>query len=326
MHWPTQLRLRRLRLQVALKGDVPIGVDPRSSDTWYFRRFFKLDTQSGAPPDDFCLHTVFSGIPFAGAADAAYRRLHGTHNGGGHEGLEEKLPGGKSKMQPVPPLPNFVLRAERCSRAGFCHQTVLGLPSGICPAQHPTVRTGISRPTTGMRSLPTGSAGGRIGFAGWRAPSMPSASTMSSASSASAFCSCCGTERTMQCSLDFAFAHSLPAEPRNILAHQLLALHLLCTRAVTAKGARTPKVLLSSPRQSPSRCVPHGRAYPLRQSQARTSSSRSILPCPPHRSGRSPPMPAVAYTRTSAQVPASHALSLSAVESATTTAVSPVRA
>jgi len=43
-------------LRVALKGDVPIGVDPQSADTWYFRQYFNMDTQSGAPPDAFCEH------------------------------------------------------------------------------------------------------------------------------------------------------------------------------------------------------------------------------------------------------------------------------
>eukprot|EP00708_Paratrimastix_pyriformis_P002029 GAFH01000767.1.p2 GENE.GAFH01000767.1~~GAFH01000767.1.p2 ORF type:complete len:983 (+),score=424.58 GAFH01000767.1:28-2976(+) len=43
-------------LRVALKGDVPIGVDPNSADTWYFRKYFNIGTQSGAPPDAFSMH------------------------------------------------------------------------------------------------------------------------------------------------------------------------------------------------------------------------------------------------------------------------------
>ncbi|KAH7830114.1 putative glycoside hydrolase family 77 protein [Monocercomonoides exilis] len=42
-------------LRVFLKGDVPIGVDAHSADTWYFRRYFRLNTQAGAPPDAFAV-------------------------------------------------------------------------------------------------------------------------------------------------------------------------------------------------------------------------------------------------------------------------------
>eukprot|EP00771_Trimastix_marina_P000350 gnl/Trimastix_PCT/1370.p1 GENE.gnl/Trimastix_PCT/1370~~gnl/Trimastix_PCT/1370.p1 ORF type:complete len:908 (+),score=250.75 gnl/Trimastix_PCT/1370:308-3031(+) len=41
------------KLHVALKSDIPIGVDPCSCDTWVYRRFFHMDTQTGAPPDAF---------------------------------------------------------------------------------------------------------------------------------------------------------------------------------------------------------------------------------------------------------------------------------
>jgi len=38
---------------VALKGDLPIGVDPWSVDTWYYPHLFRLTKQTGAPPDPF---------------------------------------------------------------------------------------------------------------------------------------------------------------------------------------------------------------------------------------------------------------------------------
>lgn len=38
---------------VILKGDIPIGVDPNSVDVWVEPHLFNLDTQTGAPPDDF---------------------------------------------------------------------------------------------------------------------------------------------------------------------------------------------------------------------------------------------------------------------------------
>ncbi|KAK2957088.1 putative 4-alpha-glucanotransferase DPE2 [Blattamonas nauphoetae] len=44
------------KYHVALKGDIPIGVDLRSADTWYFRPYFRFGTKSGAPPDDFSVH------------------------------------------------------------------------------------------------------------------------------------------------------------------------------------------------------------------------------------------------------------------------------
>lgn len=38
---------------VVLKGDIPIGISPRSADAWFTPRYFHLDCQAGAPPDDF---------------------------------------------------------------------------------------------------------------------------------------------------------------------------------------------------------------------------------------------------------------------------------
>lgn len=38
---------------VILKGDLPIGVDKASVDTWMYPDLFRMDTSTGAPPDDF---------------------------------------------------------------------------------------------------------------------------------------------------------------------------------------------------------------------------------------------------------------------------------
>jgi 4-alpha-glucanotransferase len=38
---------------VAIKGDIPIGVSPRSVDAWVEPQLFNTDMQAGAPPDDF---------------------------------------------------------------------------------------------------------------------------------------------------------------------------------------------------------------------------------------------------------------------------------
>lgn len=41
------------RMGVALKGDIPIGVNRKSVDTWEHPELFHLDRQAGAPPDAF---------------------------------------------------------------------------------------------------------------------------------------------------------------------------------------------------------------------------------------------------------------------------------
>ncbi|KAK2942576.1 putative 4-alpha-glucanotransferase DPE2 [Blattamonas nauphoetae] len=51
------------RYQVALKGDIPIGVDPNSADTWFFRDYFRTGTKSGAPPDAFAMFGQNWGFP-----------------------------------------------------------------------------------------------------------------------------------------------------------------------------------------------------------------------------------------------------------------------
>jgi len=38
---------------IAIKGDIPIGVSPRSVDAWVEPELFNTDMQAGAPPDDF---------------------------------------------------------------------------------------------------------------------------------------------------------------------------------------------------------------------------------------------------------------------------------
>jgi 4-alpha-glucanotransferase len=39
--------------KVILKGDLPIGVDRNSVDTWVYPTLFRMDTATGAPPDYF---------------------------------------------------------------------------------------------------------------------------------------------------------------------------------------------------------------------------------------------------------------------------------
>jgi len=38
---------------VVLKGDLPIGVDRNSVDTWVYPTLFRMNTSTGAPPDYF---------------------------------------------------------------------------------------------------------------------------------------------------------------------------------------------------------------------------------------------------------------------------------
>jgi 4-alpha-glucanotransferase len=39
--------------RVVFKGDLPIGVDRNSVDTWQFPNLFRMNTSTGAPPDYF---------------------------------------------------------------------------------------------------------------------------------------------------------------------------------------------------------------------------------------------------------------------------------
>ena len=48
---------------IAIKGDIPIGVSPRSVDAWVNPQLFNLDLQAGAPPDDFSANGQNWGFP-----------------------------------------------------------------------------------------------------------------------------------------------------------------------------------------------------------------------------------------------------------------------
>ncbi len=71
---------------VILKGDIPIGVNRHSCDVWMEPKYFNLNGQAGAPPDDFSANGQNWGFP--------------TYNW--HEMLEGWLP------VVDPPLPEHV--------------------------------------------------------------------------------------------------------------------------------------------------------------------------------------------------------------------------
>jgi len=48
---------------VILKGDIPIGVNRQGCDVWQEPRYFNLDGQAGAPPDDFSVNGQNWGFP-----------------------------------------------------------------------------------------------------------------------------------------------------------------------------------------------------------------------------------------------------------------------
>ncbi len=48
---------------VALKGDIPIGISPNSIEAWTDQELFNLDGQAGAPPDDFAVLGQNWGFP-----------------------------------------------------------------------------------------------------------------------------------------------------------------------------------------------------------------------------------------------------------------------
>ena len=48
---------------IILKGDIPIGVNRNSVDVWTEPHYFNLDTQTGAPPDDFSITGQNWGFP-----------------------------------------------------------------------------------------------------------------------------------------------------------------------------------------------------------------------------------------------------------------------
>ncbi|KAG9394501.1 Glycoside hydrolase, family 77 [Carpediemonas membranifera] len=49
--------------RVAIKGDIPIGVDPHSCDVWRYKELFNIDTRTGAPPDMFSASGQCWGFP-----------------------------------------------------------------------------------------------------------------------------------------------------------------------------------------------------------------------------------------------------------------------
>lgn len=48
---------------VVLKGDIPIGISRTSVDAWVNPHLFHLDSQAGAPPDDFSVSGQNWGFP-----------------------------------------------------------------------------------------------------------------------------------------------------------------------------------------------------------------------------------------------------------------------
>ena len=48
---------------VILKGDIPIGVNRRGCDVWMEPKYFCLDSQAGAPPDNFSVNGQNWGFP-----------------------------------------------------------------------------------------------------------------------------------------------------------------------------------------------------------------------------------------------------------------------
>ncbi|MFR9534569.1 MAG: 4-alpha-glucanotransferase [Rikenellaceae bacterium] len=56
-------RAYALKNGVAFKGDIPIGVSRTSVDVWVNPRLFRLDSQAGAPPDDFSVLGQNWGFP-----------------------------------------------------------------------------------------------------------------------------------------------------------------------------------------------------------------------------------------------------------------------
>ncbi len=58
-----EARAYALSRGVAFKGDIPIGVSRTSVDVWVSPRLFRLDSQAGAPPDDFSIMGQNWGFP-----------------------------------------------------------------------------------------------------------------------------------------------------------------------------------------------------------------------------------------------------------------------
>lgn len=61
-------QMRRTRdalhsMGIGLKGDLPIGVDPKSCDVWMWPGYFRMDGSAGAPPDAFSRNGQNWGFP-----------------------------------------------------------------------------------------------------------------------------------------------------------------------------------------------------------------------------------------------------------------------
>lgn len=48
---------------IALKGDIPIGITPNSVEAWAEPQYFNMNSQAGAPPDDFSVNGQNWGFP-----------------------------------------------------------------------------------------------------------------------------------------------------------------------------------------------------------------------------------------------------------------------
>ena len=59
----TAVRDYAMKKHVVLKGDLPIGVDRNSVDTWQFPKLFRMTASTGAPPDYFDMNGQNWGFP-----------------------------------------------------------------------------------------------------------------------------------------------------------------------------------------------------------------------------------------------------------------------
>lgn len=59
----TEVHLYARKNGIAIKGDIPIGVSPRSVDAWVDPQLFNTQVQAGAPPDDFSVTGQNWGFP-----------------------------------------------------------------------------------------------------------------------------------------------------------------------------------------------------------------------------------------------------------------------
>ncbi|MDD2961779.1 MAG: 4-alpha-glucanotransferase [Muribaculaceae bacterium] len=59
----TEVRDYAHKMGVVLKGDIPIGISRTSADAWVNPKLFNMDSQAGAPPDDFSVLGQNWGFP-----------------------------------------------------------------------------------------------------------------------------------------------------------------------------------------------------------------------------------------------------------------------